>query len=524
MTAKTLLVALLCGWPSAASADPGSQAADEVKKRAQVVLEQADLFAGPAGSALTDAPDLLAQLSGLNASLAELRKTRPSDPQIQALQLRVYGLKQVFQQHGALDGKFLHDHAQPLAETAQQALAAADPKTAALSPMAGSGELRDAPATPLAAATRSVAAALDKARMAAGPPSGDTAVRPNAEVGDKTPVLSRYQPGVRARYDAELYKDQLYLKQLGYLEGDADGRHGPKTDEAIRKFKASLNAKREPGRSAAYGDNGDLTASARSTLRAEGMAKNVDVPDHPMPDVKDSKAVGELHYRLNRAMHSDLAAAPAFGQVRYGPQTRHRIAEFQAQSDLPATGKLDQPTWDRLVAATSAPREPDPQDLPEEPSGTVTVYRAKATVYYPGLGDPNIEGPAHDRFDSPLCTAEKYARGGCDAITVAIDQRLKVRRGTPVDSPELDAAYMKQCKALGLPCDRPARFQISDTGACSAFKGDNHIDVATESTESSGFGRVLNQRGITLVFPRGLPKDDSLPNTCVRHRRARKRR
>jgi len=520
---RILVLALILCAAGLAGAEPSTgdaaaKAAQAVREDAVALLAQARLFSADAGSQLTDAPRLPEQVSRLKDSVAALKKARGQEKQLDAVSLRLVGLQRLLDTHRPLDGKFLHENAQAFDETARQALALADGKTdaGALAMNARGLDLRDAPAA-LPGATERVGEALAKARQALGAPTGEPGPlsAPAAKASpDKTAVVSRYDKKHRAGYDEGVYTDQLYLKALGYLEGEADGKHGPKTDEAIRKFKRDLNAK-----GGAFADNGDITEAVRSNLRMQGINKGVDIAAHPLPPLKDPKAVGELHYRLNRALHSDLAAAPSFGKVRYGPATRRRIAEFQKKNGIPVSGKLDQTTWDKLVDQTSRDRAQPAQPI----EGGISVRGARATVYYPGLGDPNVEGPAHDRFMAPLCTAEKYARGGCDAITVAIDQRLQVRRGTPVYSPELDEAYLKQCKAMGLPCDRPARFQISDTGACWAFNGDNHIDVATESTERRGFGRVLNREDVTLIFPQGLPRDASLRNNCSSRRRKGRR-
>lgn len=526
MEAKTcaLVLAFCLAGARAASAadDPGAKAAQTVREDAVALLAQARLFSADSGSQLTDAPRLPEQLSRLKQSVLALKKARGQEKQLDPVSLRLEGLERLLEGHRPLDGKFLHENAQAFDETARQALALADGKADA-GPVALNArglDLRDAPAA-LPGATQRVGEALAKARQALGMPGtqagpGGALAAPKAAQPDTSAVVSRYEKKRRARYDEGVYADQLYLKALGYLEGEPDGKHGPKTDEAIRKLKRDLNAK-----GAAFADNGDITEAVRSNLRMQGINKGVDVAAHPLPPLKDPKAVGDLHYRLNRALHSDLAAVPAFGKVRYGPATRRRIAEFQKKNGMPVSGNLDQATWDKLVEQTNR-AEPQPEQPVE---GGVTVRGARATVYYPGLGDPDVEGPAHDRFMEPLCTAEKYARGGCDAITVAIDQRLQVRRGTPVYSPELDQAYRKACLKIGLPCDRPARFEISDTGSCSKFKGDGHIDVATESTEASGFGAALDREDVTLMFPQGLPRDTSLVNTCQnRRRRARKGR
>lgn len=175
-------------------------------------------------------------------------------------------------------------------------------------------------------------------------------------------------------------------------------------------------------------------------------------------------------------------------------------------------------SYEAPAAAARVPLPPAPRGaLSRRYQQPFSLSGGRVTVYYPSVATPRqraIEGPDNDRLGRPLCTAEKFAQGRCDEITVAIDQRLHALYGTEVRSPELEEAFLRHCRARGFPnCRRPV-FAIRDTGACWAFRGPGHIDVATESDEGYGFGKAMNLPKITLEFPEGIPRDTRLRNTC----------
>ncbi len=534
-----LLIALL-GLPIVPA-----RADDEAKARAAAALaEQAralsakaaelEKIAAAAAGATVDDPKLGEQLSSLAAALKAFKDAGGEEakalPLLSRVARLVYDVRiQETGGRGPDDGllvdlaskpktqplgkPFLDAHLGELRGVADEAAA-----LAGVAPAGAERGLRQEETTrPLAQATDRVSGALAGLSAPFATPGVREAVVPEAvpvapPEQDKSAVVSRYDRRARPRYDHAVYVDQLYLKALGYEAGTPDGKHGPTFDAAIRKFKKDFGA--------GFSDDGDVTSSVRANLRNRAISKGIDIPTDPLPPMTAGPSLTLLHYRLNRALGSDLAASSKFGKVALGPYTRRRIAEFQRAHELEPTGEIDQKTWEALGAEVAKKNV-----MPvEETEDKRSVEGARVTVYYPGHGSSRREGPPHDRFGQSLCTAEKYMRGGCDAITVAIDQRLQVRRGTPVDGPELQAAYMRQCLAAGLPCDRPARFQISDTGACSSFNGDGHIDVATESTETDGFGRAFDLHGATLTFPQGLPRDASLAVKCGRSRRRRRSR
>jgi len=92
-----------------------------------------------------------------------------------------------------------------------------------------------------------------------------------------------------------------------------------------------------------------------------------------------------------------------------------------------------------------------------------------------------------------VCTLERYLADVCPYVSVAIDPRLRVPNGTPLLIPEISDM-----------AGRPVHFRIVDTGSKKRFKGTGHIDVATDSNQYSGFGRMISGKHFTLILPEGL--------------------
>jgi hypothetical protein len=166
---------------------------------------------------------------------------------------------------------------------------------------------------------------------------------------------------------------------------------------------------------------------------------------------------------------------------------------------------------------TAAAQVPAPRPRPaiasiREPH---TVTRARATLY------GKWEGETTNRYGRPLCYVERYALGKCSQISISIDQRLQVKRGTRVESPELTAAYHEYCRNRKCARAEPV-FGIDDTGGCKHFQGDGHVDVAASSNGSTFYRAVSRlDDGVSLTYLDGLPQDPNLVVTCGRKRRQR---
>jgi peptidoglycan hydrolase-like protein with peptidoglycan-binding domain len=213
---------------------------------------------------------------------------------------------------------------------------------------------------------------------------------------------------------------------------------------------------------------------------------------------------------------------------RFGGDTKNAVTDFQSRSGLPPTGDIDPQTQAALLKAYQglehlAPSGAlDPKTLaslsadPASKSGSAagkyfagrdsdfepgqaqqTIPDVLATVYYPYVAksarSKKMEGSSKDRFGQTVCTVERFVAGSCPYVSVAIDSRLKVPNGTPLLIPGIDAI-----------AGMTVRFRITDTGSKRYFKGTGHIDIATDSSERSGFGSQISGRKFTLVLPQGL--------------------
>jgi hypothetical protein len=179
------------------------------------------------------------------------------------------------------------------------------------------------------------------------------------------------------------------------------------------------------------------------------------------------------------------------------------LSDFQARRKLKVTGTLDEETLRALPPPPrpSAAAEPryysgSASDFKKRSSAT-TIKNVRATVYTPFRARTRQarkqQGSHVDRHDQTICTLERYLHGVCPYVSVAIDSRLKVPNGTPLLIPEISALV-----GATVP------FRIVDTGSKKLFKGTRHIDIATDSDQYEGLGRMISDRRYTLILPRGL--------------------
>ena len=179
------------------------------------------------------------------------------------------------------------------------------------------------------------------------------------------------------------------------------------------------------------------------------------------------------------------------------------LNDFQTRRHLPVTGALDAKTAKalrdrRTTAASTVPVyfEGSPSDF-EAKDGAKTIKNVLTTVYTPYLAktkkERKMEGPPIDRHDQTVCTLERYLADACPYVSVAIDPRLNVPNGTPLLIPEISEL-----------AGRTIHFRIVDIGSKKRFKGTGHIDVATDSSQNTGFGQLISGGRFTLVLPEGL--------------------
>ncbi len=173
-------------------------------------------------------------------------------------------------------------------------------------------------------------------------------------------------------------------------------------------------------------------------------------PAHPpAPPPLDAKAVDEAGFTplpdrpSGRAEPEVVKAEVLLDRARFSPGAidgidgdnfRHALAAYQLQMGLPASGRLDQPTWDRLTAGAPAPLK-SVEVTAKEAEGPFTKSipaKFEAQSKLPRLGYRDIREALGERYHmSPTLLAalnpgSRFAAG--QRITVA-----DVTEGKPTD-------------------------------------------------------------------------------------------
>ncbi len=140
-----------------------------------------------------------------------------------------------------------------------------------------------------------------------------------------------------------------YLQQnligLGYLEGEADGSFGSKTEAAVRAFQQEYGL--QPDGSAGY---------------ATQTAVN--------------NAIVRLQVELKK-----LGCAPGTADGHFGTKTKNALKEYQRARGLEATGVADAKTWAKINSESGGMRAG--ATVPKGSSGTQVRYLQQALI---GLG------------------------------------------------------------------------------------------------------------------------------------------
>lgn len=137
----------------------------------------------------------------------------------------------------------------------------------------------------------------------------------------------------------------------------------------------------------------------------------------PLPDKPSGRAVPEIvkaEVLLDRARFSPGAIDGIDGE-NFG----HALSAYQVQMGLPASGRLDQPTWDRLTAGAPAPLT-SVSVTPEEAAGPFTKtipakFEAQSKLAHMGYHDIREELGERYHMSEPLLMAlnpgSKFAAG-----------------------------------------------------------------------------------------------------------------
>lgn len=192
-------------------------------------------------------------------------------------------------------------------------------------------DTRTAEAFPVPPARQDANAAARSAPVATGP----------AKVA--APDKTRPPAGALETGDTLLGSIQQELAKRGYYKGDADGRPGPMTVQAIRDFQF---AQRIPV------DGKPSEALLKDVIAAKVTMKEelLDLVKRAGVDDKSTRTVADIQRALNKAGYGPLTED---GQM--GPTTRSALAKFETDKKLPPRGEPKGPVLRVLASASGVP-------------------------------------------------------------------------------------------------------------------------------------------------------------------------
>lgn len=188
----------------------------------------------------------------------------------------------------------------------------------------------------------------DAAARANATPAATTAATPVAAakpaVADKGKPAEKIAAAATDVTEALLAEIQRELGKRGFYKGDADGKSGPATAQAIRDYQFSQRVA--------------VDGKASETLLRDIQASKVTMKDE-LTDLlkrtagaedKPSRTVSDIQRALNKAGYGPLTAD---GQM--GPSTKQALAKFEADKKLPPRGEPKGPVLKLLASASGIP-------------------------------------------------------------------------------------------------------------------------------------------------------------------------
>jgi peptidoglycan hydrolase-like protein with peptidoglycan-binding domain len=261
-----------------------------------------------------------------------------------------------------------------------------------------------------------------------------------SEAGRSSVLLARGSGLARIDGSDRVRAFQRRLRADGIDPGPVDGRFGPSTEAAVRRFQAAHGL-------VADGVVGPRTASALRAPVALGPGAGTDFP-HGSPRVRS------LQRHLRRA---GVDPGPVDG--RFGPRTEGAVRRFQRARGLAADGRVGPRTARRLARRGNAssgparpPRRASPRPRPHEATKPAPQRR-------PAPATPARHRGSADSGPSPVELAiivGLIVLAGGLLVAAAVEwRRRRPQRLVPPDRVSPATAAWAELGQAGVPQGRP---------------------------------------------------------------------
>ncbi|WP_228265988.1 L,D-transpeptidase family protein [Microlunatus elymi] len=206
-------------------------------------------------------------------------------------------------------------------------------------------------AAPSSSPSSTKATATTSAAEPAAKPKSTTSTKPSSKHTDKpaakkttAPAKIIYRTGDDGQQIREL---QARLKQVGWYSGDVTPHYGAQTATAVKGFQD----KRDLSPTGVVDEVTWAKLTAMTQQPSHNELYNIE-PAGPaiMKQGDNGTKIKQLQARLAQL---DWFSEKITGY--YGSVTSQAVKGFQDKRRLPATGDVDQKTWDRLVGMTKEP-------------------------------------------------------------------------------------------------------------------------------------------------------------------------